>query len=724
MSNVINDEDSNDHNENNLRSSYKNENQNSNDRKRSIGMTSIEQDSLGNDSVSSSSKQLHRQVENGSNSKLQFGLTKIPSGSINKENQSILESLYQQNDPKLIELQNKLFGKKSILDSKKDEFEGYKVEFKNIQKKLDELREQKMAQHKELTLKTNELTKLQYEFESKKDYKNREQELKLKQVRAINKANLNRLSSEYISDLDKLRFEKVRKFEDEKEILSEKLTNLRNDILTQPNVFITNQSIARKEVDKNREIWNNALQQQIITETKAEIDMKNILESKKNLLELKLKEELSKLTEEVKLSQDKLKKLKENYHVNTEDSNQLKVDIAAKENEVLNTIEKNEQLKRYLENVKAEMIETNQILIKEETMRRVLHNRLQELRGNIRVFCRMRPPLPDIEDPDISNIKIKRFDNNYGTQSMKVTKENGESQIYKFDRIFDQADSNTEVFKEIGQLVQSSLDGHNVCIFAYGQTGSGKTYTMLNDNDGMIPATISHIFDWTESMKEKGWIYDISCQFIEIYNEGIIDLLRDNSTDGNEAGSPNKHEIRHDKETMTTSVTNINTIALNNKGIVNNVLKKATKLRATAATNSNERSSRSHSVFMIYLKGKNEITGDSSEGILNLVDLAGSERLNSSQAVGARLRETQNINKSLSCLGDVIHALGQNDNTKRHIPFRNSKLTYLLQYSLTGSSKTLMFVNISPTKSHLNETINSLRFASKVNSTKIGTKGN
>jgi kinesin family protein C1 len=170
---------------------------------------------------------------------------------------------------------------------------------------------------------------------------------------------------------------------------------------------------------------------------------------------------------------------------------------------------------------------------------------------------------------------------------------------------------------------------------------------------------------------------------------------------------------------------------------VANLLKKASQNRAVGATNINERSSRSHSVFTLRLKGKNTITGEVSTGVLNLIDLAGSERLSASGSTGDRLKETQAINKSLSSLGDVIYALATSKEGS-HIPYRNSKLTYLLQNSLGkytslsnipvllanrshmityhagGNSKTLMFVNISPLVAHFGETLCSLRFATKV----------
>lgn len=143
------------------------------------------------------------------------------------------------------------------------------------------------------------------------------------------------------------------------------------------------------------------------------------------------------------------------------------------------------------------------------------------------------------------------------------------------------------------------------------------------------------------------------------------------------------------------------------------MLRKANQNRATGATNMNERSSRSHSVFTLQLTGHNAATGENTAGILNLIDLAGSERLSMSGSTGDRLRETQAINKSLSCLGDVIHAL-INNKEGGHIPYRNSKLTYLLRNSLGGNCKTLMFVNVSPLMEHFGESLCSLRFATKV----------
>lgn len=381
-------------------------------------------------------------------------------------------------------------------------------------------------------------------------------------------------------------------------------------------------------------------------------------------------------------------------------------------------------------------------LQEKEMERRTLHNELQDLRGNIRVFCRIRPeknpqfimkevnksnPDDSVNDEDT----LSKFDRSQlevlmpesvsdkFVSSPKKPKNNdtsNNSTIFTFDRIFDETASNNDVFDEVSQLVQSSLDGYKVCIFAYGQTGSGKTFTMLNPDDGIIPSTLRHIYSWIDNLKPLGWEYKIKIQFVEIYNENILDLFADKKNSQQQSNSKKKIEIRHlDGKTTLTNVEQIDITHSTNAELI---LRNAMKIRATAATKENDHSSRSHSIFTISLNGHNKITSKTCEGVLNLIDLAGSERLSKSQATGDRLKETKSINKSLSCLGDVIHSLSSCSNLKTsHIPFRNSKLTYMLQNYLTGDGKTLMFVNVS-SRSYV-ETINSLRFSSKVNNTKM-----
>ncbi|KAK0619337.1 P-loop containing nucleoside triphosphate hydrolase protein [Immersiella caudata] len=360
--------------------------------------------------------------------------------------------------------------------------------------------------------------------------------------------------------------------------------------------------------------------------------------------------------------------------------------------------------------------EARQKLIKEETERRILFNKYQELKGNIRVMCRVRPVLNESE----GNQALIAFPDLKTSAQIDVTGPEERSSLghtirkvipFEFDRVFTPAIHNEEIFGEISQLVQSALDGFNVCIFCYGQTGSGKTYTM-SSSDGMIPRATHMIYETVTKLKEKSWTYTMEGSFVEVYNEELNDLLTPNTE------QKRKLEIRHDDARKQTTVLNCKTVALDSPNTVESILQQAQNNRSVAATKANERSSRSHSVFILKLVGENSATNERCEGTLNLVDLAGSERLKHSQAEGDRMKETQNINKSLACLGDVIEALGRGSG---HIPYRNSKLTHLLQYSLGGNSKTLMFVMVSPLEAHLKETITSLRFATKVHNTHIGT---
>jgi len=322
----------------------------------------------------------------------------------------------------------------------------------------------------------------------------------------------------------------------------------------------------------------------------------------------------------------------------------------------------------------AETEATKEKLRREETLRRKLHNQVQELKGNIRVFCRVRPSLKSEPASEIAQMQYPdEFDDAKEINVLGPEEKSSlgsvirKSNTFSFDRVFGPSTQNSEVFDEISQLVQSALDGYNVCIFCYGQTGSGKTHTM-SSQDGMIPLAVHQIYETAQSLEEKGWRYKMAGNFVEVYNENVNDLL----------GNPDeldkkKHEIRHDMQRGKTIITDINTVDLDSPEMVESILKNAAANRSVAATKANERSSRSHSVFILKLIGENHITGERSEGTLNLVDLAGSERLSHSGATGERLKETQNINRSLSCLGDVIAALGQGKEGG-HIPYRNSKV--------------------------------------------------
>nr|Q7Y1C8.2 RecName: Full=Kinesin-like protein KIN-14G [Oryza sativa Japonica Group] len=339
---------------------------------------------------------------------------------------------------------------------------------------------------------------------------------------------------------------------------------------------------------------------------------------------------------------------------------------------------------------------------------------LQELKGNIRVFCRVRPLLPN----ESGAVAYPKSGENLG-RGIELT-HNGQMYFFTFDKVFEQSTSQEDVFIEISHLVQSALDGYKVCIFAYGQTGSGKTYTMmgnpeLHDQKGLIPRSLEQIFQTSQALISQGWKYKMQASMLEIYNEAICDLLATNHTTIQDGGA-SKYSIKHDANgnTHVSDLIIVDVLSINE---VSSLLKRAAQSRSVGRTQMNEESSRSHCVFTLRFFGVNEGTDQQVQGVLNLIDLAGSERLNKSGATGDRLKETQAINKSLSCLSDVIFSIAKKE---EHVPFRNSKLTYLLQPCLGGDSKTLMFVNLSPEVSSTGESICSLRFAARVNSCEIG----
>ncbi|XP_071831206.1 uncharacterized protein [Apostichopus japonicus] len=372
-----------------------------------------------------------------------------------------------------------------------------------------------------------------------------------------------------------------------------------------------------------------------------------------------------------------------------------------------------------VEELNAKLEEQHQKLIEGEEMRKYLHNAVQELKGNIRVYCRVRPLLTGEEEEAQDFISFSEDQKlleliNLRDRSVNKTSKKLE---FSFDHIFGPASTQSEVFSEISQLVQSALDGYNVCIFAYGQTGSGKTFTMEGPvrtdthQEGMIPRAVGQIFLAASSLQDKGWQFEMEATFLEIYNEVIKDLLGQDSSK-----KPEIHMVGG--KSKEVEVTNIEKYSVTSEGQVADLLMKAAKNRAVASTAYNERSSRSHSIFRLKITGRNSITGDSTSGTLNLVDLAGSERLPEAGYEKERLKEMKNINQSLSNLGKVIMALSNKDS---HVPYRNCKLTHLLQDSLGGNSKTLMFVNVSPKEECFQETLCSLRFAVKVNNCNIGT---
>jgi len=280
------------------------------------------------------------------------------------------------------------------------------------------------------------------------------------------------------------------------------------------------------------------------------------------------------------------------------------------------------------------------------------------------------------------------------------------------------------VFSEVADFVQSALDGYNVSLLSYGQTGAGKTHTMqgygMNENRGIIPRSMEHIGIYKRKMEEQGWRYQMKVTFLEIYNEQIRDLLA--SDKDNQPFNERKelsHDIRHDEETGITTVSNLTAVDIDPEDHeqVEGVMRLAAKMRSVGSTDMNAVSSRSHAVFTLTLQARNELDDRMLCGQLHLVDLAGSERLSKSNSTGDRLKEAQAINRSLSCLTDVFVAIAKKT---PHIPFRNSKLTYLLQSALSGQGKACMMVCLSPNPDSYQESLSTLRFGSNVSNCELG----
>jgi hypothetical protein len=227
------------------------------------------------------------------------------------------------------------------------------------------------------------------------------------------------------------------------------------------------------------------------------------------------------------------------------------------------------------------------------------------------------------------------------------------------------------------------------------------------ENYGIIPRCINEVFDLKE--KSTSYTYTITCYMLEIYNEQLLDLLRDPKQDKASGASKKKLGVKLDANKIVI-VPGIIEVEVFKPQDVLDLLDKGQKLRKTASTQMNAGSSRSHMVFAMLINGVNE-KNERTLGKLSLVDLAGSEKASKTGATGDQMKEAQAINKSLSALGDVISALSKEE---KFIPYRNNMLTMMLQDSLGGNAKTLCFVNTSPADYNAEETNSSLTYAARM----------
>uniref|UniRef100_A0A0A9BAR4 Kinesin-like protein n=1 Tax=Arundo donax TaxID=35708 RepID=A0A0A9BAR4_ARUDO len=328
-----------------------------------------------------------------------------------------------------------------------------------------------------------------------------------------------------------------------------------------------------------------------------------------------------------------------------------------------------------------------------------LHNKLVELNGNIIVFCRCRPLL----EKEKAKKASMATDFKYAKDGELIV---ASKHSFKFDHVFKPEDNQEKVFQKAAPFAMSVLDGFNVCIFAYGPTSTGKTYTMegIKDARGVNYKMLEELFRIIEE-REGQFLYEITISVLEVYNEEIYDLF-----------SGKRLEIKQDLK-GGQCVDGLVEVHVTSSGEAWEVLQKGSKGRAVGTTKANECRSCSHCLVCVVVKGQNLINEEHTKSKLWLIDLAGSERNEKAQSENETRKEGIHINTSLLELGNVMHALASK---AQHVPYRNSKLTRLLKDSLSGGSKALMFVQISPNADDVSETLISLEFASRVRGIELG----
>ncbi|KAL0946872.1 hypothetical protein HGRIS_013038 [Hohenbuehelia grisea] len=331
---------------------------------------------------------------------------------------------------------------------------------------------------------------------------------------------------------------------------------------------------------------------------------------------------------------------------------------------------------------------------------------------NIKVVCRFRP-VNSIEAREGGEI-VASFDDNLQSVQMRSAQlaMGPERDGFTFDRVFPMGTKQHEVFDYgVKDIVKDVLDGYNGTVFAYGQTGSGKTFTMMgadidsDDLKGIIPRITEQIFQSiVESDAHLEYLVKVS--YMEIYLERIRDLLQ-----------PQNDNLQvHEEKSKGVYVKNLSDYYVSSASEVYEIMRTGGAARVVTSTNMNAESSRSHSIFLITIQQRNTETGTMKTGNLYLVDLAGSEKVGKTGASGQTLEEAKKINKSLSALGMVINAL--TDSKAKHIPYRDSKLTRILQESLGGNSRTTLIINCSPSSYNEAETLSTLRFGIRAKSIK------
>ncbi|XP_066225057.1 kinesin-like protein KIF21A isoform X15 [Saccopteryx leptura] len=329
----------------------------------------------------------------------------------------------------------------------------------------------------------------------------------------------------------------------------------------------------------------------------------------------------------------------------------------------------------------------------------------------------------------------------------------GKDKAFTFDYVFDIDSQQEQIYTHcIEKLIEGCFEGYNATVFAYGQTGAGKTYTMgtgfdvniIEEEQGIISRAVKHLFKSIEEKKHTAMKsglpppdFKVNAQFLELYNEEVLDLF---DTTRDIDAKNKKSNIRiHEDSTGGIYTVGVTTRTVNTESEMMQCLKLGALSRTTASTQMNVQSSRSHAIFTIHLcqtrmcpqtdaenSTDNKVISESSEmnefetltAKFHFVDLAGSERLKRTGATGERAKEGISINCGLLALGNVISALGDKSKRATHVPYRDSKLTRLLQDSLGGNSQTIMIACVSPSDRDFMETLNTLKYANRARNIK------
>jgi kinesin family protein 5 len=371
----------------------------------------------------------------------------------------------------------------------------------------------------------------------------------------------------------------------------------------------------------------------------------------------------------------------------------------------------------------------------------------------VKVHVRIRPSLPTDGSRDPNSTTPSTTTTMYQSQSQgkvnvitglnnngKNTHNTNDTKAFQFDAFFDENTTQEEVYDQVARpIIDGVLDGYNGTLFAYGQTGTGKTYTMMGneqvqptavetlDERGIIPRSLDQIFGTMRASAEE-YVYEVSMSYVQLYCELLQDLLepdfsktlsiRESAADGTSGSTDSGVFIQ-----------GLSSFKVNSKEECLNLLRVGHESRAVAETNMNAQSSRSHAAVVLNVerRPRMKLCTDAADQLLSplkdknapkktsaklfIVDLAGSERVRKSGATtGVRFNELKSINLSLSALGNCISALSEK---KRHIPFRDSKLTRLLQDSLGGNARTALVINISPCDADAGESLSSLSFGQR-----------